>query len=773
MTLVVLTLLMMTATAQTIKEGVYVIKSVSNPNYVLTLKNAQPGNGNPLSVEKWKNNNAQKWKVTIQDGYNVIRSMVDNNYVVDVNNVTPVDGREVYIYGFHGGDNQLWTPKSKGGLKVELLSKADKTFALTMTTDGKTQTWKDAGKNTQVWEFVHPEAMTTTTTTPTTTTSTNVIPDGVYIIKFAKDPNYVMTVKDGNATCQNIVHLWKWRNDNSQKWKVTTQNGKTVIRSMLNNNLVLDVRGNDICNETRIQVYDYHGGDNQLWVPEKQSNGTIVIMSYANKGFCIDLHYGNPSNDALIKLYQTHKDFEQQWTFQRIDGNTSTSSTTGSHLPRLAEEPKLTKIPDGIYYIVNPGEGFPLTMKKSGNKYTLGLDKRLRDKTQQWKVTNNSDGSMTIRSVLNTNYVIMVKDGVMKNGTRIECRKSEGQSHEHWFAYKHYHGVYTLKCAKDQKLVLRKNEKKGYSILRQLRKDWDQNDPWDWNEQWDFERVDIKPEGVYTDTDMSKYYRFFGHSFQVRVTGRTDGEVWGDNKQNGYMERTDLGTAAVHAGFVKPGETAVLSVGINYGWYKYWSTRKNSIQSKAYGWGRCRFWINKKVKTISSGSTPGTTTTPTKPTTPSATAPPTNRYYDVRCAKVVTKPTNIEGKSIVYFDDFGLKFRREDYQSDKLYFIVIIDGDNIYSLDPKTKTVEKRQDERLCWLDMSQINKKKFSKKGTATLLGQTCTIYSNSDSRYYVWKGMPLKGSDIYRAYEATSYTELNEVDPNLFKIPSDYTLK
>ena len=112
MTLVALTLLMMTATAQTIKEGVYVIKSVSNPNYVLTLKNAQPGNGNPLSVEKWKNNNAQKWKVTIQDGYNVIRSMVDNNYVVDVNNVTPVDGREVYIYGFHGGDNQLWTPKS-------------------------------------------------------------------------------------------------------------------------------------------------------------------------------------------------------------------------------------------------------------------------------------------------------------------------------------------------------------------------------------------------------------------------------------------------------------------------------------------------------------------------------------------------------------------------------------------------------------------------------------------------------------------------------------
>ena len=70
-------------------------------------------------------------------------------------------------------------------------------------------------------------------------------------------------------------------------------------------------------------------------------------------------------------------------------------------------------------------------------------------------------------------------------------------------------------------------------------------------------------------------------------------------------------------------------------------------------------------------------------------------------------------------------------------------------------------------------SEKKYSKKGTATLLGKTCTIYSNSDSRYHVWKGMPLKGSDIYRSYEATSYTELNEVDPNLFKIPSGYTLK
>ncbi len=443
MTLVALVALTLTAMGQAgqivkpIPEGIYSIQYTAQPDYVLTVKNGQIGDGNPLSVEKWNGSKAQQWKITVQNNCIVIRSMLDNNYVVDVSEYTPIDGREVYIFSFHGDTNQQWRIKSQGGSKVELLSEADHSFALTVVSGGKVQTYKDNGKNSQIWNF------------------------------------------------------------------------------------------------------------------------------------------------------------------HRVDGTTSTTPTTpstGSRLPSLPEEPKLVKIPNGIYYIINPGEDFPLTLKKNGNAYSIGIEKRHRDKSQQWKVTNNNDGSVTIRSVMDPSYVIVV-GGEMKDGTRIGCGRSSNQSGEHWFVYKHRHNVYTLKSAKDQKFVLRKNGKKGYAILRQLRKEWDQENPWDWNEQWNLERVDIKPDNYYTDTDMSKYYRFFGHSFQILVTGSTDGQIWGDNKQNGYMERSDLGTAAVHAGILKPGETAVLNVGIAYGWYKYWETTgKYNIKSKPYGWGRARYWIKSKAK---------------------------------------------------------------------------------------------------------------------------------------------------------------------------------
>ena len=54
-----------------------------------------------------------------------------------------------------------------------------------------------------------------------------------------------------------------------------------------------------------------------------------------------------------------------------------------------------------------------------------------------------------------------------------------------------------------------------------------------------------------------KMLRELGNRFDVEVTGRTDGECWGTDL---YFYKSDLGTAAVHAGLVKAGEKAVITV---------------------------------------------------------------------------------------------------------------------------------------------------------------------------------------------------------------------
>ena len=172
----------------------------------------------------------------------------------------------------------------------------------------------------------------TTKKTTTKLSSDQTLEEGVYVIRFAHDPEYVLTLKDGKARNDNTVQLWKWRNDNSQKWRVTHENGKIAIRSMVDNNYALDVKSFNYSNNAEIILYGYHGGDNQLWIPEKQSNGSYVLMTAGNTAFCLDLYEGDAKNGGVIELWSTHKGFQEQWTFEKVEttGKLKTSNNQKS-----------------------------------------------------------------------------------------------------------------------------------------------------------------------------------------------------------------------------------------------------------------------------------------------------------------------------------------------------------------------------------------------------------------------------------------------------------
>jgi RNA polymerase sigma factor (sigma-70 family) len=70
--------------------------------------------------------------------------------------------------------------------------------------------------------------------------------------------------------------------------------------------------------------------------------------------------------------------------------------------------------------------------------------------------------------------------------------------------------------------------------------------------------VEIPLQKVYTEDKLDpKMLRIPGNRFAMEVFGRTDGECWGTEL---YFYESDLGTAAVHAGLVKVGERAVITV---------------------------------------------------------------------------------------------------------------------------------------------------------------------------------------------------------------------
>ena len=144
------------------------------------------------------------------------------------------------------------------------------------------------------------------------------VEDGVYVIRFTHNPEYVLTLKDGKAVNNGVVHLWKWQNTNAQKWKVTHKDGKIAIRSMVDPNFALDVKSFNYSNNADIILYKYLGNDNQLWIPERLDNGSYLLKTAGNSSFCIDLYKGQATNGGKIELYNAHKLWPEWWTLEKV-----------------------------------------------------------------------------------------------------------------------------------------------------------------------------------------------------------------------------------------------------------------------------------------------------------------------------------------------------------------------------------------------------------------------------------------------------------------------
>jgi LCCL domain len=71
-----------------------------------------------------------------------------------------------------------------------------------------------------------------------------------------------------------------------------------------------------------------------------------------------------------------------------------------------------------------------------------------------------------------------------------------------------------------------------------------------------------------------------GAVYYFRVTGVAEGQVWGTDT---YTRDSVLGAAAVHAGLLQPGETAVLRMTVVPPLDRYPGTVRNGVTTTDYG----------------------------------------------------------------------------------------------------------------------------------------------------------------------------------------------
>ncbi|PTW97677.1 LCCL domain-containing protein [Pararhodobacter aggregans] len=80
--------------------------------------------------------------------------------------------------------------------------------------------------------------------------------------------------------------------------------------------------------------------------------------------------------------------------------------------------------------------------------------------------------------------------------------------------------------------------------------------------------------------NMTTYRGQVGQTLTFTVTGATSGSVWGSGV---YTDDSSVAAAAVHAGVIRPGETAPVEVTVLPGQQSYNGSTQNGVQSSNYG----------------------------------------------------------------------------------------------------------------------------------------------------------------------------------------------
>lgn len=158
----------------------------------------------------------------------------------------------------------------------------------------------------------------------------------------------------------------------------------------------------------------------------------------------------------------------------------------------------------------------------------------------------------------------------------------------------------------------------------------------------------------------------------------------------------------------------------------------------------------------------------------------TTRRYELERAIVKYKVTrgSQQGTMGKCFDNYGSMERRELKMGNQTT-LQLTQGNTSYNLDRQTKTYQQVTNAELNFLNMNApvMQKLKLKKKGTAKVLNRECTIYANTDTEYYVWKGIVLKKVAHTKkgitTTEATSVELPASVDSKYFNMPAGYREK
>lgn len=417
---------------QTIADGIYKIKTVSNPKIGLDI--AGISRANSANLQLWTESNVvnknQRFQITYKgNGYYEILAQ-HSLKSLDVAGAGMTNGTNVQQYTSNGTDAQRWIIRENGDGTYSIISKLNGLYldiSGGLIKDGKNiRVYEGNGSIAQKFKFEKVEKAT----------CKKVLEDGVYKIKAAVGSNMYLDISGGSYNNSANLQIWSNSAVQQQKFQVTYLSGGYYEIKSVNSGKVLDVAGGSNNNGANVQQYQANNTEYQKWILQDAGNGYFYIMSRGAEAY-LDVAGGLSKYGTNVQIYDGNQKVSQKFKFQKVsiidvdeyevssaknskmvldmDQATSNLQIWECNHTSTNQKFRLEPIENGYYKIVAKITGKVLTVK-TGN--SVGQEAYQNSDHQKWKIETAGNGYYFIKSK-GTGLYLDLTNGASSNGTKV------------------------------------------------------------------------------------------------------------------------------------------------------------------------------------------------------------------------------------------------------------------------------------------------------------------------------------------------------------------
>lgn len=428
-----------------IPDGKYVISSMLNSKYVLDVKNGSMNNSANIELSTFNNETDNQAFIVSHDAQGYITfTNAKSGKVLDVSDGKASNGKNVQQYTSNGTRAQKWVVK-KSNKGYMIISALDSNYVLDVSgskanNGTNIQLYSGNGSDAQNWnieKFVSKyeklDALANS--------NKNTIADGTYEISTKLNTGYVLDMTSSSLSNGGNVQIYESNETPAQGWIVSHDSKGYVTIKNENSGKVMEIKDNKATNLQNVQQNAANDNYGQKWIAIKNSDGSIELVSGENQNYCLDLYSSITVNGNNVDIYGRNNSNAQRWVFRN-------KLNYRESLDQLANENK-NVLANGTYTIASKiNDNYVLDMASStlSNGGNVQLYEANGTKAQSFIVNHDKNGYVTITNE-NSNKVIEVNSNSAANMANIQQNQSNDSYRQKWIAIKNSDGSIELVSA--------------------------------------------------------------------------------------------------------------------------------------------------------------------------------------------------------------------------------------------------------------------------------------------------------------------------------------